>query len=144
MTTATRLVVLCCLALSLTGCQYRGGKERMNHRVITLSGQQIDVELATTPDEQRVGLGKRAALADGYGMLFPFPPNSTPTFWMKDMRFPIDILWIRNSVVTGIESNVPADDGAIRYSPKEPIDSVLELPGTWTQRHGTSVGDRIE
>jgi uncharacterized membrane protein (UPF0127 family) len=136
------LVVLF-IALSLTGC-VKSKINTMEHKYITLNGQTIDVEVAVTSEEQQKGLGGRAALAENQGMFFQLPTVSIPSFWMKDMKIPIDILWINSGVVVGIEQNIPADDGAKLYSPTQPIDSVLELSAGWAARHGTSVGDRIE
>jgi hypothetical protein len=141
--TAFRLIVVCCLVVLLTGCQI-SKNNAMKHRSIVLSGQQIDVELPITPEEQQQGLGGRDHLDDEHGMLFDFSSSRIPSFWMKGMNFPIDILWIHSKVIIEIEQSVPADDGTKLHSPTQPIDSVLELSAGWVSRHGTSVGDRIE
>lgn len=116
----------------------------MKHKIVTLNGQQINVEIATTSEQQQRGLGGRLGLTENQGMLFPLPQVSTPSFWMKDMKISIDILWIFEGVVIGIEHDVATDDGQRLYSPRQPVDSVLELSAGWASRHGTSIGDHIE
>ena len=54
----------------------------------------IHVDLAITPDEQSKGLSIKNTLNDSDGMLFPFDTPGDYSFWMKDMKFPIDIIWI--------------------------------------------------
>lgn len=143
MTTLLRSVAVLILALLLTGC-IKSEMNNMKHKSIILTGQKIDVEIAATPAEQQKGLGGRSSFADDQGMFFPLTKVSMPSFWMKDMKIPIDILWIFEGRVVGIESSVAADDGQHLYSPKQPVDSVLELSAGWTKRHGTLIGDRIE
>jgi uncharacterized membrane protein (UPF0127 family) len=77
----------------------------------------------------------------GTGMLFIFPVPSLYGFWMKDMRFPIDIVWISDNRVVGISHNIPpaAQQSLVlpRYYPPRPVSLVLELPA------GTAVADGI-
>lgn len=62
---------------------------------VTIGGATFTVELARTPAEQGLGLGERDSLAAGRGMLFIFPQAGNWGFWMKDTRFPLDIMWAR-------------------------------------------------
>jgi uncharacterized membrane protein (UPF0127 family) len=52
------------------------------------------VELATTVIQQAKGLSGRTGLGENDGMLFLFNRPAIQSFWMKDMNFPIDIIWI--------------------------------------------------
>lgn len=62
---------------------------------VTLGGATYSVEIADTPQKQELGLGQRDSLAAGHGMLFVFPNDGNWGFWMKDTRFPLDIIWAR-------------------------------------------------
>ena len=77
-------------------------------------------------------------------MLFVYSDHSARTFWMKGMRFPIDIIWIDRGRVRGIERSVPVPQGTLPlYSSGGPADHVLEVPAGWARRHGTRRGDRV-
>lgn len=117
---------------------------------IELNGQRLHLESATTPEEQALGLGSISFLSSNEGMLFPFNPPTEPTFWMKGMRFPIDILWVRNGKIVGIEHMVPpplpgqTDSELTQYTPPSPIDSVIELKGGWAKEHKLLVGNEVK
>lgn len=100
---------------------------------VTINSQTYEVEVAATAEEQTLGLSHRSSLAKQRGMLFPFDVPSRPFFWMKDMKFPIDIVWIRDDQIVDISSNlsVPsletAPDDLPTYQPKTDAEYALEL-----------------
>ena len=103
----------------------------------------IDAEVADTPARRERGLSGRAALAEGEGMLFPYAEPDRYGFWMPDMRFDIDILWIRAGRIVHVEPDVSKDDPQRVYRPGEPADLVLELPAGTARRRGFQVGDAV-
>lgn len=101
------------------------------------------VEVADTPALRERGLGYRDSLCESCGMLFVFGHKEAYGFWMKGMRFPIDILWIRDGTIIHIERSVDFRDQQRIYRPDTPADHVLELPaGTCEKRH-IQRGDRV-
>ena len=60
---------------------------------VVLKGQRFNVELATIPKEQALGLMFRDSMANDHGMLFIFPSAATRNFWMKNTRIPLDIFY---------------------------------------------------
>lgn len=111
--------------------------EPTKHEVMEwqLHGETLTVEVVRSPAAITQGLSGRQELTTD-GMLFLLPYAAQPTFWMKDMLFPIDIVWIYQGEVIGIEKNVqpPApgtiDAQLIRFTPPAPVDMVLETkPG---------------
>ena len=118
-------------------------QSRMDTQQLTLIGHQITVERAVTLAEQQHGLAGRDTIAPDRGMLFLYDDPLVPTFWMKDMRFPIDIVWLRSGKVVGIESNLPADDGAQTYHPASEVDAVLELAAGQAQNLGLVPGSPV-
>lgn len=112
---------------------------------ITLKKKTFIVEVADTDAKKERGLGKRDSLPDDQGMYFPFPTANYWVFWMKHMRFPIDILWIRDGQVVGIEASVPVPEGMElkTYSPIEPADAVLELNAGTAAELGVVPGDGV-
>ena len=78
------------------------------------------VELALTPQEQALGLSGRAELAPGAGMLFVYDTEGRRSFWMPDMNFPLDLVWINGDCqVVDITRDAP---------PQAPGQSLDDLP----------------
>lgn len=112
----------------------------------TLRGRTFQVEIADTVAKRERGLGGRDALGEGRGMYFPFGAGERWVFWMKDMRFPIDIIWIREGKVVDIHRSVPVPSGQPleTYRPSEPADAVLELEAGMAQEIGLEPGDEVK
>ncbi len=78
------------------------------------------------------------------GMLFVFPAQTTPAFWMKDMRYPIDIVWIKNDhTVLSVLLNVDPKTYPQSFTPTSPIRFVLELPAGNASQLGITSGTLI-
>lgn len=98
--------------------------------VTTSSGIKIPVEMADTFGKRRLGLGKRKILEKNWGMLFVFDKRKKHSFWMKDMNFPLDIIWLDNHRIVHIMKNVqPAKFGETPtiLKPLAPANFVLEI-----------------
>lgn len=117
---------------------------------VTIGTKKIFVEIVETPEAKRKGLAGREKLADNEGMLFDFRnvANKKPAFWMKDMKFDIDIIWIKENTVIGIERNVPPPQSSFDrlplYQPPSEIDFVLEVNGGWSELYIANVGSKIK
>lgn len=118
-------------------------------KVLTLGGAQFIVELANTYLARAAGLSGRTSLGPDRGMLFDFARPGRQSFWMKDMHFPVDIVWIRDNRVVGfVTAPAPAPKTSVfklpaYYSP-EPVNFVLELPAGTMAKNGLKVGDEIK
>lgn len=105
----------------------------LDHAIISyqLEGRSLQVEVVNTPQSIEQGLSGRDTVPSD-GMLFVFPNEAVRAFWMKDMHFAIDIIWIRNGKIVGrVESVPPPEPGTPEsqlelYSSPEPVDMVLE------------------
>lgn len=114
--------------------------------VLQVGETTLFVEIADTPQKRSRGLSGRAFLPIASGMLFPFDHQLQPSFWMKDMQFSIDIIWIRGSMVIGVEKNLPlpGDEEALKtYSPNQPIDYALEVNAGWAEKNNITIGTSI-
>ena len=110
-------------------------RPQYNKAVVSIGGEDFRVDVVDTPLKKAKGLGGREKLAPDEGMLFVFSPPSARTFWMKDMLIPIDIVWIKDGKVVGIEHNIdPEIDKPIyqktRYPSPGKVDYVLEITGS--------------
>ena len=75
-----------------------------------VSGSCVSMELATTPLAQETGLSNRDSLAADRGMLFVFAAAQSNCFWMKDMRFPLDMIWLNDKKeIVQIRENIKPD-----------------------------------
>ena len=99
------------------------------------------VRLAKSETERARGLSGVARLEHNEGMLFVFPTNGFHGIWMKDIRFPIDILWLAGDgrIIDARENISPSSFPEI-FSPAEPARFVVELPSgaisTWKVKVG--------
>lgn len=112
--------------------------------LITAAGRKtIDIEVATTPQEQALGLMYRTSLADTKGMLFPYGEARELTMWMKNTYIPLDMVFIRgDGTVHRIEVKAePLSERVI--SSDGPVTAVLELAGGAAERLGLKPGDHV-
>lgn len=102
----------------------------------------FDLEVADTAAKKQLGLGKRPVLAANQGMVFLYSKPGKLCFWMKGMRFAIDILWLDSAKkVISIEKSLSPDTYPQTYCPDEPAQYVVELPAGVSERVGVKVGD---
>jgi uncharacterized protein len=114
---------------------------------IRIADQVWPVAMATTDKEQSRGLGGCKAIPTRSGMYFPYNQAITTSFWMKGMVIPIDIIWITDNRVIGIESHVQPvagkDTELPRYNSPRPVTAVLEVGAGEALRQDIKVGTVI-
>ncbi|EKD79228.1 MAG: hypothetical protein ACD_41C00127G0002 [uncultured bacterium] len=128
-----RLVSVVASVLLLAGCASTG--------TVTINQAVFEVTIADEPAEQELGLGDTSALASNQGMLFLFADSAPQTFWMKDVEYPIDIIWINDQTVVG---SVTAYPGPGTYASPQPVDTVLEVPAGTVVTEQIEVGDNVD
>ena len=124
------------------------GQQLPIEAVATVGEHRFDLEVARTREEQRLGLMFRDPLPDGRGMLFPFDPPRPASFWMYNVTFPLDMVFMFDGEVVHIEDSVPgcSELPCPGYGPPQTtlVDSVLELNGGTADSLGLQVGDSVE
>ncbi|MGB8691739.1 MAG: DUF192 domain-containing protein [Microcoleus sp.] len=110
-----------------------------------IADRQIELEVAKTPEQQSMGLMYRTSLPDDRGMLFEFKPARWVNFWMKNCQISLDMIFLRDGVVTAIEAGAPpcTADPCPTYGPNTIVDRVIELRSGRAAELGLKVGDRI-
>ena len=114
--------------------------------VITVKGVTIPVEVSDSPAKRFLGLGNRDSLRAGWGMLFVFEDLKPHRFWMKKMRFPIDIIWLHNHRIVEITQRVPPPEGdkePMKLKPDHPCNFVLEIEAGRAEELGLTEGQRL-
>ncbi len=112
-----------------------------------IRGRTFSLEVAATPSSREIGLSETDSLPVDRGMLFLYDTPDYYQFWMKGMKFPLDILFIRDSTIVTIARNVPppSDTGDLPlYAPDEPANKVLEINAGLCDKYGIREGDTVE
>lgn len=157
------LVIVCCAAAIVGGrlfFQQETPSSRSAHRslhqtlaalpdrqktTLQIGETELEVEVVNTAQSITQGLSGRTEIgADG--MLFVFDSPRVPSFWMKEMRFDLDLIWIKDGMVSEITPLVPAPalgtplDTLPLYKPQQVVDLVLEVPAGASAAKGIRVG----
>ena len=116
-----------------------------NIKYIKITGQILKVELALTQDEQEKGLSGRKDIKEDEGMLFIFKKSSIHNFWMKEMNFPIDIIWIdENFQVIYIEKNTNPESYPESFGINQNSKYVLEVKANFSDKNNLKVGEKVK
>ena len=126
------LMKCCILALMLAVSSRATAGQDGLVQISTPHGATIQAEIADTTEKRAKGLMYRDSLAKDRGMLFTFAEPQLWTFWMKNTRISLDIIWMDGKKrIVHIERNVPTcprtDDGCPQYQPNDNAVYVLEL-----------------
>ncbi len=101
--------------------------------------------VAKTENEKEIGLSGKKSLPKDSGMVFPYDPKDTPTFWMKGMQFPIDIVFVSDGKIVTLFKNAQApfvtNENLQLYRPVQPIDNVIEINAGLSDQYGFKEGD---
>lgn len=150
-----KVILLLTAIVAIVGIAFYYGGPRSTQDTPTLSIKSGDsehrffIEIADTPLTRSQGLSGRSSLNENEGMLFLFEAPETYSFWMKDMLFPIDIVWIRGERIVGFSEHAQPEPGKsltalTMYWPPEPVDTVLEINAGLIEKYNIRIGDRID
>ena len=115
-----------------------------NERVIVVNGVRLAVEVADSEEEWAKGLSGREYLPPLRGMLFVFPKEDYYQIWMREMKFPIDIFWIRSDgVIIDIKKHATPDSYPEVYTPRSPAKYVLETVADFADEYNIEIGDKV-
>lgn len=115
---------------------------------IVIADKPLRVLVAKYPWQWQKGLGGRSDLGAYDGMLFLFPKTEQHAIVMRNMRFPLDIVWLQQGVVVDLAKNVPVEPGVgeqglTTYPARLPSNMVLELPAGQAESLGLRIGDKL-
>jgi uncharacterized protein len=115
---------------------------------VSIDGFNMTADLALTSEQREKGLSVKDKLKENEAMLFVFEESAKHSFWMKDMKFPIDIIWLdSDGKVVHVEKRLEPCISVFTctsYSPSRDSQFVLETVAGFTQRHNVSVGTDID
>lgn len=114
---------------------------------VTINGHNLQVTVADSREEQEIGLSETESLPQDQGMIFLFEKPDYYAFWMKDMKLPIDIIYIKNNQIVTILNNAQPpkeEESPIVYTPTEPSDKVLEINAGLSEKYDFKKGDIVK
>lgn len=122
--------------------------QKQTSPIAKIKNQEFKLLLTKTEKDRQIGLSKHDKLPTDKAMLFIFAKKDYYRFWMKDMKFPIDIIFIKDNKIAKIYENAsvlkaPVNELPI-YSPPEPINKVLEINAGISKKYNFKAGDTIE
>lgn len=133
-------IIVCLGALIYMNLPYKKAE-------VLINGTSFDVEIAKTAWQKIKGLSYREALAENAGMLFVFSSAQQRAFWMNKMNFSIDIIWIKDKKIIGIEKNClspkEANGKILKFKSPDSADMVLEIKAGKAEELGIEVGDEL-
>jgi len=112
---------------------------------VEIGDTKFSTLIADIPQLRQLGLSGRPALGKNEGMLFIFDESKVRHFWMKEMNFPLDIVWIdENKTVAGISRNILPESYPETFSSVVPVQYVLEIKPNTSEEKGIMVGEKVE
>lgn len=149
------LVIFFVAVIFLSGCQknitHQPRTDFADHQIIhaVLNTTPLRIEVVNTSASITQGLSDRTQIG-GDGMLFFLREEGIPTFWMKHMHFPLDLIWLNQNRIVDITRNAPEplvttpERELPVYSPISPSNMVLEVPGGMSEKWHIKKGDALE
>lgn len=114
----------------------------------TINNHTFNLFVVKTQKEKETGLSEKSSLAENYGMLFLFEKADYYSFWMKGMKFPIDIIYIKKDhIVTiyhGLLPPTSKEENPPTYAPTEPADTILEINAGLSKKYGFKNNDVVK
>ena len=133
-------ILLCVLMLATCTACASGGPS------VELGGKNFSIEVADTQQKQALGLMFRESMPADEGMLFIFPAEAPRSFWMKNTRIPLDIMYFNEDLIL---VSISADTPPCRvsrcpsYPSIAPAKYVLELNAGTASELGVGLGTRL-
>jgi uncharacterized membrane protein (UPF0127 family) len=114
---------------------------------IQVADETLNILVAKNPYQWRLGLGKRDSMEGFQGMLLAYPEKDRHGIVMRNMKFPLDVIWISDGVIIDMAQNIPvenlAEESLKQYYPRKECNAVLELSSGWAGEHGLKIGDKV-
>ena len=105
---------------------------------------RLDAQLASTEIDRELGLSGKECISENQAMLFEFDSPGYYGIWMKEMKFPIDIVWLdEQKTVVHIEAGISPGSFPYIYTPKSRSTYVMELRDGTADQYGLGVGSRL-
>jgi uncharacterized membrane protein (UPF0127 family) len=113
--------------------------------IVTIGSVDIPVTIADSPQEQEQGLSGTDSLDEGSGELFVFNTVGKYGFWMKDMNYPLDLIWIDEKLnIVAISKDISPNTYPTIFNPPTDVKYVLEVNAGFSTKHGITENQLIK
>ncbi len=117
---------------------------RYKTKTIRMAGHAFVAEVADTNELRQTGLSGRLSLGDNQAMLFVFPSDGQNLFWMKDMLFSIDMIWLdSNKRIDYIAKDAAPESYPKTFGPASQTRYVVEIQAGMSDELGLKIGDKV-
>lgn len=147
------IILSCVVVLGVGVYHFYGGSSEesvaRSQAPTTSAYLQVDdrclrLAVADTPQLRQQGLSNHTSLDQDEGMLFVYDQSGAYGFWMKDMDFPIDIVWLtQENDVVGITKEAQPSSYPQTFRPEQPAKKVVETPAGFAETENINLGDRL-
>jgi len=114
---------------------------------VTIGNQVFETEVVRSDKDKQIGLTKYSFIAPNQSMLFIFDQPGFYAFWMKGMKFPLDMIFIQGETIVSFAENVapPANNTEPKtYAPESSADKVLEINAGLVKKYNIKKGDKVK
>jgi len=112
-----------------------------------INGHLFSITIAKTEKEKEIGLSNTSTLAKDQGMIFIFDKPDYYAFWMRNMKYPLDIIYISKGKIVSIAENVKNPNNPSIplpvYRPSQVVDTVLEINGGLSESYHFTPGSNV-
>ena len=120
-------------------------KCRINVQIQGVGGECLKLERVSNRKSLTKGLSGRESMPDSQGMLFIFASPEIRCFWMKEMKFPLDIIWMdANKYIVTVEENVQPNTYPNSFCPDQQSQYVIEVNSGVSKRAGLVEGKQLQ
>jgi uncharacterized membrane protein (UPF0127 family) len=113
-------------------------------RTIKIGKVKYSLYVSDTESKRMQGLSDVAKMPKKQGMLFVFEKADTYGFWMKDMKFPLDMIFLRENQIVDLKQNILESSFPQIFYPISAVDAVIELNTGEIQKSGVHIGDVLK
>jgi uncharacterized protein len=118
---------------------------RLQPAVIVFPNASFFIETVEEEGQRIKGLSGKESMKENRGMLFKFEQEEYWSIWMKDMLFPLDIIWLdQNLVVVDLKENVSPETYPSSFSPQKPAKYVLEINAGLCEKYQIKINDQAK
>jgi len=124
-------------------------QQRDVFREYQIGEHKVLLEVTQTAEDRKTGLSNRETIGEAEGLLFIYPNASRLGIWMKEMLFPIDIIWVGDGKIVDIAQNIQHPEPGTptkeldTYYPRLDANMIIEFPAGWAESHGLKIGDLV-
>jgi uncharacterized membrane protein (UPF0127 family) len=119
--------------------------DKQEKQYLKLGSEKFNYETVVTPQAQQQGLSDRASLPADHAMLFVFPQAGQNCFWMKNMHFSLDMIWLNDQKqAVYIKENASPENYPEQFCPDTPGRYVIEVNAGMVKKAGLKLGDQVQ